>query len=484
MKKSLLISLGCSLVFACASTTKPGLNASAPDRSKLPEPQASTPWRAPAPEIWTMANGLQVVHLHQGHTPLVAYRLLFPGGASTDPIGAAGLTSLMADMLDEGAGDKNALELNKALQNLATDYGAEANQDSLSLKMDLLNQNADASLALLADIVLHPSFDTEEFDRLKKRRIASALAGESSADLGRAIVLHRVLFGDGFAATPRRGVRSSIEKLELEQLKSHYQAMVQPDGARLVVVGGLKKSELQPMLEKHFAAWSGKSTTTLRPPAQTNHKRGIYIVDYPGAEQTGISVAKATGGIHSKDFFESKVFSRVFGSAFTSRLNMNIREDKGYGYGAYAWFQRFSDAGYHVLSARVETPSTALSLVEMYREIEEVCGVRPITQKEHKEAVSGLHLGFAGRFESIAHVAGQLSNLALYDLGAQWYGDYTQKIQQVSQDAAQKAAQSYCQGDDYVVVMAGDKKVIEPMLSQWDLPHYYFDAQGREITQD
>lgn len=455
----------------------------APDRAKLPAPAPTPSWALPPPEIFTLKNGAKVYFVKQGPTPLVSVLLVLPRGGATDPKGKAGLTALTADMLDEGAGGKDALALSEELQRLGTDYAANADVDNVMLAMNTIADSFEPSVKLLADIVQKPAFDAKEFQRRKEQRIADALAAESEPASARAIVLRRALYGDGYASELASGTRPSLGKVQLADVKAHYAALFVPEGAAFVVVGGIDKEPVRQALEASFGEWKGTAKAKSPPVASAKPEKAVYFVDFPGATQTAMTIARRAPAEGTPEYFPALVMSRVFGEAFTSRLNLNLREAKGYTYGAGSSFRRFKETGLFALSASVKRETTRASVDESFKELRDLCASRPISAKERDEAVGGLLLGFPGRFERGGDVAGQLAAIPLYGRPDDWLEKWSERVKAVSVEQANELAKGYCNPDDYVVVLAGDRKVVAPTLEGLERKVLYFDAQGNRAKK-
>ncbi len=490
--------LAAPLATGCAAATqttptptsaKPAAQApAAVDRSRLPLPQGDAPeWAPPVVQTWTMPNGLEVYYLKQDQAPLASVSLVLRRGAATDPAAKAGLTSLTADMLDEGAGRLGALELSEALQRLATDYAAGADTDTVTVRMNLLADKLDPSLALMRDIVMAPTFAPAEYERRKAQRIATALADEAAPPTGRGNVLRTALFGDGYAGTAADGTRATLERITLADVKQHYKALFAPKGAAMVVVGDLERAEVEAALTKHFGAWKGAPTATPRKVAAPRIVPAIHVVDYPGAAQSAIAVARRAGpmprGEAVGDYFDALVMNRVLGGAFTARVNMNLREDKGYTYGARTDFVRYREAGFWLAYAGVESPTTRASLDEIFKEIAEIKDTRPISAEELEQASGGLLLGYPGQFETMGAVAGQISTVAGYPLPNTWLTAYPSRVEAVTLSAAQGSANTFLDPKQMIVVVAGDLKAIRAELEGLGLPIYEYDAQGRRLKK-
>jgi len=440
-------------------------------------------WIPRRPATFRLTNGLRVWFLEQGPAPLVSAILVLPGGSATDPVGKSGLTALMADMLDEGAGGRSALELADELKRLATELTTAADVDATLLSMDLMADTLDPSLALLADVAQRPALDPEEVKRRRDHRIAQALAGESEPETARSIVLRRGLFGDGYAGEIPRGTRRSLPGLTVADVKAQYRKVMAPDRAELVVVGGVTQAAVAEVAERHFGSWRGRSTARDLPIAASATAPAVHLVDFPAAAQSTIAVAARTPGADDPDYFPALVHNRAFGGAFSSRLNLNLREEKGYTYGARSLFFRFRRAGMFAALAAVKTEHTRESLDETLRELAEMCGPRPLTAEELEEAVSGLLLGLPGRFERTGSVAAEIANLPVQGRTEDWLSEWPGRLREVNLEAARAVARRYCDPRRMDLFVVGDRAVVEPTLAGLDRPVFVYDAQGAVIDR-
>jgi zinc protease len=448
------------------------------DRTRLPSPNAAPSWALGKPDVFSLSNGMRVYFKKQGPTPLVSLLLVVPRGSATDPKGKAGLTALTADLLDEGAGGESALALSEELQRLGTDYSASVDVDNVELAMDTIAESFGSSVKLLADIVRKPAFDPKEFVRVKEHRIAEALAAESAPGSARAIVLRKALFGDGYGGQLSDGTRPTLKNLTLADARAQYRGVVAPEGAAFVVVGGIDPDPVKQALESAFGDWKGEAKAKSAPVSTARPTPGVHFVDFPGSTQSTMAIARPAPGRGTPEYFPALVMSRVFGESFTSRLNLNLREDKGYTYGAKSNFTRWKDAGYFVLSASVKRETTRASIDESEKELGDICGARPISAKERDEAVGGLLLGFPGNFERGGAVAAELATIPLYGRPDDWFGKWPSEVKAVTLGAANGIAKEYCDPARYVIVIAGDRKVVEPTLGGLGGKILFYDAKG------
>ncbi len=447
----------------------------APDRSSLPEPGPTPDWSMPQVQSWRMKNGIQVWHLEQRQTPLISLRLITPRGASSDPRGQAGLSALTLDLMDEGAGERDALALERALQILATDYHANVAVDGCNFSMDLLADQLEPSLAILADILMRPQLSPAEFKRRLKQRLAQAISNEAHPRHSAMVVLRRALFGPGYSGMPTSGIRSTLETLNLEAVKAHYEALIRPEGSTLIIVGAVKRAQLEPLLKQALGAWSGD--VSLNPahlsPAPKGHV--IHLIDYPGSAQSQLLIARRSSGTQGTGLFPALLFNQVYGGLFTSRLNMNLREDKGYSYGIYSGFYRWQGGGMFLINGRVQRAATGISLKEALKELQQITGARPISAEELERVRGGLKMGFPARFERSSKIADQLATLALDGRTPVWLQGWLEGIAGVTLKEAQAEAQGF-EPEKLLVVIAGDREQLLPQLEGWEIEEW--DRQG------
>lgn len=451
------------------------------DRSRLPSPDPVIAWAPPTPNVSTLSNGIRVWHAQWGDLPVVSLLVIIPRGSETDPKGKAGLSYLMADMLDEGAGTRSALELSEELQRLATDYSASASVDYTLLSMDLLAENLGPSLDLLADMVRRPRFDAAEFKRRKEYFMAQALASESDPRSAQDAAVLNVLFGDGYAGSVDEGTRTSLKAITLADVKGQYKNAVVPEGVEFVVVGGIDQGAVAKELERVFGDWKGQAKSTPRELAEASTEHGVYIVDFPGAAQSVLSVVRRAEGANTDKYFPAMVMNRSFGEAFTSRVNLNLREDKGYTYGARSTFQRYRDVGYFAVSAAVKSETTRASIDEMLKELSMTCSSKPLTVRERDESVSGLLLGYPGRFERVASVGASFASLAIFDRPVNWYQTWPAAVEGVTLGQANKIAAEYCDPSKFSIVLAGDRGKLAETFTTLNRPLVGYDAQGKRL---
>ncbi len=489
-KRSWWIGLSCLALLACGgskSVSAPPVvagpampvSSTGPDRSGLPEPGPRAIWAPPAPTSWTLPSGVNVLQRTHGSVPLVSLSLVIPRGSETDPVNQAGLTYMMADLLDEGAGTLDALALGERLQALATDFGATASVDYVLLSMNMIEENFGASVDLLADIVRRPKLDPIEFKRRKAQLVAQALASEADPHTGRRVAMYQALFGKGYAGAVSSGTRDTLESITHADVVAHYRRLMVGEGATFVVTGGVDRENVAATLERAFGDWGGKAQVKARALTPAADQGKLYFIDYPGAAQSVIGVVRRAPGADAADLFPATVFNRSFGEAFTSRVNLNLREAKGYTYGAVSMFQRFRESGMFAIFSDVRTDVTRASLDEVLGELTGLCGPRPLSAEERDSSVNGLLLGYPAGFESIGLLGARFAQLPIYGRPLDWFEKWPARLSAVTLEEANQAASGYCERGAYTLIVAGDKAKVGPTLEGMGFEWVELDARGK-----
>lgn len=453
-----------------ATGSKPAPEAETPDPryARLPDPTDAEPWAPTTPSLFRLKNGQNVWRIEQGPSPLFSLHLVLPRGAATDPRDKAGLTQLTADLLDEGAGGLSALALGDAFALLATDYGVSVQQDTILLSMSGLAENLDESLRLLSLIVKSPTLSQSEFERRRDDWVARALTRQDEPGSRMREELSRAVFGDGYSGPNASGTVESLKRIRLSDVRAHAKGLLAGAQAEFAFVGPVSEENLRTLLEKHFSNWKGNSTLKEVKLAPDSAPAEVIVIPFQGAAQSALGIAKRSLGADSPDYFRELVMNEKFGGAFTSRINMVLREEKGYTYGAHSGFQRARSAGMFAIMANVHAEATGPSIQEIFRELGRLCA-EPFDTTEYQEAVSGLLLGYPLRFESAGDTAAQLATLPMYRRPAEFLSAWPTLVEGVTLEEARNAAKPYCDPKTFHIVVAGDEAKVVPELEKLGL---------------
>lgn len=402
------------------------------DRSQLPAGAVAAAYTPPVVQEATLPNGLKLYLVEKRELPLVEARLVVRAGWADDPLDRRGTAVLTADMLDEGAGGRDALALSEAVEALGAELRTSSNFDGTQVSLNVLRGQFDAGLALLGDVVLRPTFPESEFERLRQnyRGRQKQEASQPQAQALNEFQL-RCFGADHPYAQPASGVGTpeSIEALTRADLRTFHGTWFVPGNAAVVIVGDLDLSEATAALGRVFSSWKNAPLPGRLPlPAPDYRGPRVVVIDRPGAQQSqvlGGYVGMARGDADHTGF---EVVNSAFGGQFASRINLNLREDKGYTYGARSQLSAYLHAGVFLMTAPVQTDATAASVRELLAEMTAIRGERPLTGQELADSRARLVQGFPQRFETYGGTARQLGDLLLAGLTPAEWQDYRARI--------------------------------------------------------
>jgi zinc protease len=468
------------------------------DRGTVPFPELKPEARLPEIRRAALANGLKVVLAERRDVPVVQLTLLVGGGYAADRGGVPGTASLTAEMLDEGTRRRSALEIGETLDALGARLWTGCGPDTLSVSLNTLTCHLDEALSVFADVALQPTFPEADFKRVREQRLA-AIRREKNEPNGAAMrVLPRLIFGEGHPyAVPFNGTgdEAGVEELRREDLQCFYAAWFRPDNATLVVSGDIVLDTLQPLLERRFGGWSRESSKVLKCGSSKversetgnfrtleiqNFRPSLYLIDRPGAEQSVIvagcrAPAKAGPGEAAVD-----VMNAVLGGTFTSRINMNLREEKQWSYGARTSLTDAAGDRAFLCSTAVQADKTAEALRELAGEFRGIVSDRPPTEAERAKAATDLTLRLGGQWETLGAVAGVMEQMVRFGLPEEYFRTYAESVRGVTSADVKQAATSVVRPDDMVWLVVGDRARLESSLRGvgWG-PVTVLDADGR-----
>lgn len=443
--------------------------AQVPDRSGPPELGPPPSLDLPPLQELTLSNGLRVMLMEKHNVPLVQLNLLVMVGSAYDTPDRVGLASLTADMMDEGAGDRDALEFADAIEFLGASIRTTAGTHTTRIALHTPLTKFDDALPLVADVLLRPLFPADELERKRISRLTSLLQGHDEPNAVATVLFNEALYGNehpyGFSPLSNE---SSIKAYSVEDLREFHESHFRPNNAVLIVVGDITAGEVLPKLESAFGAWqAGDLPTRSWPNVAQVEGREVLLVDKPGAPQSVIRIGRIGVRRTTDDYYALEVMNTILGGAFTSRLNQNLREDKGYTYGAFSSFAFRKMAGPFTASAQVQSDATDESLTEFMRELNGI--LEPVPAEELDRAKNYLALQYPGGFQSVAGIAGNLEQLAVYDLQPEYFNNYVERVLAVTQEDVQRVARQYLDPERLRIIVVGDRESIEADVRALDL---------------
>ncbi|WP_420467237.1 M16 family metallopeptidase [Panacagrimonas sp.] len=458
------------------------------DRSKLPVVGALPALELPPPRRDRLSNDIELVVVERDAAPIVQLGLIFDAGYAADAAEKSGTARMTLDMLSEGAGKFDSLGLARLKEELAVEIGAQSNLDTSVVLMNSLSNRLPESLDLLADIVLRPSFPEHELQRLKQQGLASIQQEKSQPQGLVTRVYPQLIYGPGHAYAGTRsgsGTEASVGSLEVDDLRRFQSRWLRPDNVRILVVGDTTLAQIKPLLEKAFGRWKApsepvpeKNLATVEMPTQPR----LFLLDKPGAAQTMVLAAHLAPPKSDPDDAAMNLASTVLGGLFVSRLNMNLREDKHWSYGASAVLGSARGQRPFVVYSQVQADRTADSVQEMLKELNGIIDDRPVTPQELKLAADNLVVGLPGDNETSSDVASSYLNILQYDLPDSYYNDLVPKVQGLTPEQVHAAARKLIQPQALTWVVVGDLSQVEAPLRELKLgPVAVIDSEGRVI---
>lgn len=436
------------------------------DRTKMPELGAPVAAKFPKLQEVTLKNGMKVVLAKRKGVPTVVMRMLFDAGYATDSSNKAGRASVAMNMMDEGTKKMNALQINEQLSMLGASLSASSDLDASYVNMTTLKQSLDPSLDLYADVLLNPAFPEKEFSRLKKDQL-SRIKREKATPIQMALrVFPQYLYGkDHPYSLPLTGsgYEGSIEKMQLQDVQDFYGDYVKPNNATLVVVGDLDMAELTAKLEKRFGEWKkGKVPSKTISEVPVGKGKKLYLMDRAESQQSVIIAGYLTNPYGTIPKAAEETMINVFGGQFTSRLNLNLREDKHWSYGARCFVWDAKGQRPFVAYAPVQTDKTKESIQEIIKEFKMVVGEKPIMDEEVTKNTTNSIMELPGRWETNRAVAGSVIEIEKYDLPKDFYQNYDQMMRNLKTPEVQGVAKNMIHPDQLNWFVVGDKaKILE-----------------------
>lgn len=439
------------------------------DRSKLPDIGAAPNLKLPKLQHAKLDNGLDIRLAERSDAPVVQFQLIFDAGYAADPEAAPGTAGLTLAMLDEGTKRRNALEISAESNSLGAQIGSGSTLDSSSISLSAISNRVDESLDLYADIVRNPAFPENELARLKKQRLAQIKQEKSSPTSLALRVFGPLLYGDKHAygiPLTGSGTEAAVEAMTVDQLRSFHKQWIRPDNATLVVVGDISMDELKPLLQKHLGDWRGDNGELNKkrlPTLERPEGQRIYLLDRPGSQATIIAGNLAPPKSDPQDIAMSTL-NAILGGAFNSRINLNLREEKRWSYGARSLLMDAKAQQPFITYASVQTDKTAASMKEMLAEIRDIMGKKPPTQTELDDAQNNLTRKLPGQNETSGNVAGTLGEAVVFNLPEDYYDNYVTRVRALDVAALENAAKSMLAPDALTWVVVGDLSTIEPSV--------------------
>ena len=452
------------------------------DRTAMPGAAQSPTFSPPVPTRATLSNGMKVVVVEKPGLPVVAQGLLIRAGGITDPTDKPGIASLTAAMLTEGTPTRTSQQISDEMEFLGSQLRASASREFATLSTETLTTHWQHALEVLADVAQNATFPNNEFDRVRSERLTdlSRIPDSPQAIAGRAS--QALLFGSGTRyGHPVSGTESAIKALTRDDLASHQAAHFSPEGTTLLLVGDITRDDAIKQAEAAFGGWQSTAVSDSDSDSDSIPDDGtttIYLADKPGAPQSVIRSGYLTVPRHHPDYLALNLLNYILGGQFSARLNMNLRQDKGYSYGYMSSIEWLSGPSALTAGGSVQTEVTKESVAETIKEFEEIRSARPVTQEEFDDAVNGILRGLPNQFETHGQVLNQLVRLVAFDLPDDYFTTYASEVASLTLADIHRVANTHIKSAALKIIVAGDANTIEPTLNELGVPVVPIDYEG------
>jgi predicted Zn-dependent peptidase len=451
------------------------------DRTKVPTPGPTPVLRVPSWTKTQLANGATLIVSERHSLPLVSFSITFIGGANQfEPAGKRGVAAGAAAMLSEGTTTRTGDQISDALQLLGTGISSSIGGEEGSLGFVSTAKNFDATLAILADMMLNSTFPAEALERLRARTLVSLTQAKDQPTVVGSQVFAKILYG---AAHPygQRATETSVKAITRDDVVAFHKAYYQPGRAIITVVGDVTPLKVKSSIEKGLAAWSkaGAAPSFDYPKLPELQPAKIYLVDKPGAAQSVVNIGLPGPPRNTPDYFALQVLNTILGGQFQSRLNANIREQKGYSYGVNSGFSYGKGPGAFRAGGSIFIDKTDAALVEFMKELKGIVGEKPITDEEIKTAKESLIQGLPQRFGSVSQISNSITALFVQGLPDDFYQTYAKNVTAVTKEDLLRVAKRYIDLNHLAIVIVGDRAKVEAALKATGIaPITMVDIEG------
>ena len=456
------------------------------DRSTTPAAAPQPVFTAPVPNRAKLGNGLNILHVEKRGLPTVVFGLVVRSGAVSDPADTAGLAHLTTTMLPEGTSSRTSAQISDEVEFLGSHLRTSASREHIVLMSDGLSSTWRDTLEILGDVAQDAEFPTHELERVRANLLTDLRRVSDSPATISARATRGVMFGPGTPyGHPLTGVESSVEQASDDDLKAFFGANFRPGNSTFIIVGDLSLNEAIDAANETFGGWKAGPTATTatgRDALPTPSETTIYLADKPGAAQSVVRSGHLTIPREDPRFMSLNVFNYIFGGQFGARLNMNLRQDKGYSYGYMSSVEWNLGPSMLVAGGGVQTAVTKETVIETLKEFNEIIGEHPVTETEYRDAIDGIMRSIPSQFETQYQIISQLTRIVTFDLPDDYFVQFPQRLTETTLEDVRSAGSDLLDVAHLNIVIAGDAAEIEPGLSELGLPIVPIDYEGRVLS--
>lgn len=441
------------------------------DRTKEPPLGKDKPFKVPEIKTAKLANGLEIFVVERPEIPIVHVSLATKAGSYADPVGKKGLSKFTLGLMPDGTTTRSKKEITDQSKNLSAFIGTAYGKQYVSIDMSVLRKNVNPAFDLMADIVLNPAFPGKEFEDEKERLVNTLESRKDNVNLTANDLAYQIAFGEDHPfSTNSYGLLPDVKKLTRQDTEEFHKTYWKPGSSSLTFVGDISLEEAKTLAEKNFGKWTGGAAPEIKFPKQKVWEKGkVYLIDNPGAAQTVIYHFFPAPSRISDDYYPVSMANDVYGGGFGNRLNLNIREDKGYSYGVSAFTAAFKNAGVWIASGTVQTDKTKESIIEFVRELKNLAGEKPISEAEFEKSKLTKSRGYAQELEYYGSFIAKVMDLWYADLPVSSLQTDLDKLSKTNLNTVNSIAAKYADPTKANFVIAGDLSKIEAGIRELNL---------------
>ncbi|HSY51871.1 MAG TPA: pitrilysin family protein [Thermoanaerobaculia bacterium] len=451
------------------------------DRTTAPQPGPPRPYHFPHVARRSLDNGLRLLVAENHNAPLVSLRSLVRSGADYDTPELAGLASLTGELLDEGAGTRDAVRLAEDLGLLGASLGSGADWDASYVSVDSLSRTFAEAFAIFADVNRQPLLPQASLERVQSERLMELLQQRDEAGSIASKRFSNLIYGNGAYGNTVIGNPESVARITVDDVRRYYATHYLPNNGSIVIAGDVDAEAALDAASRFFRDWPAADLPA-RPEIspKTFESSRIYLIDRPTAVQSEIRIGHIGIARSTEDYFSLSVMNALLGGVFNSRINLNLREKHGYTYGARSMFAFRRQAGPFVVSAPVRNEVTRESVTEVLSELRRI-RTGDVETQELDDTKNYLMGSFPSTVQSSSDIAGRLLDMELYDLPTDYFDRYRENIGAVSKSDVEHVAQKYIDPDRVIIVIVGNATQIREPLGSLGMPIHELDIEGWAI---
>jgi len=450
------------------------------NRKIKPESEKEIFFNLPEIQEETLVNGLRIIYIQKEKLPITRLNLMIECGSKFNPVGKKGLSNLTSMVLDEGADGLTALEISDAFDMLGSNFTVNSDDESINLKLQTLTEQLESSLSIFSKVLLKPDFKEQDFEREKRKILTRLLQLSDEPDFTAQRILEFLVFSENNPyAYPSLGYVEDIENIKIDDLKSHYSQNFSPSNSYLVAAGNSEFEDFLKVIKPHFNNWNSSAVKSELSFENKFEKKKIFLFNKKDSVQSEIRIGHSSVKRNIYSFFPRLLLNTILGGQFTSRINLNLREDKGYTYGAFSSFSYLKDSAFFYVSTSVSNENTFDAVNEIYSELQNIRN--GVSDAELEFAKSSIIKKFPANFETYRQITGNLATKVIHSLPNSFFNSYIDNVSNVTSEQVKKAAQDLILPDNAFCVIVGDKSKLESSLKSAGMDIIEVDDKGKII---